>query len=332
MTEDFWVSSGHHLTDRSIGGGLVVTDAFLKAFLARPELMPPEEACPVERGLHAQLLATPRLAISAEEIGAMADEDARENMSVFLDFRDRLLRAETLEAAYMALFSGDTRGIPPLFIQQLTHVIARNAFAEVEDAFVLRAAECFFRPQRVSFHEGQVLLADQEAIADHEHNRHHSPLLNMLGGPAVSELAVLNEETAAGYRARSDAHDMVLNISQPRGRAALGQAAEVWIRHLTGLSITLEPVDKLSDETMGWFLAFDAEATRIGNAVWNGKALSPDQMSRILALYRFSLPSQGIAADHAGKRGFALVAATPDHNLTIKAQNFVAGLPLKPKV
>ena len=41
---DFWLSCGHHLLDRDEGGGLVVTDEFLKAYLARPELAPPADA------------------------------------------------------------------------------------------------------------------------------------------------------------------------------------------------------------------------------------------------------------------------------------------------
>ena len=39
---EFWVSSGHHLTGRTEGGGLAVTDELLLAYLARPELMPPD--------------------------------------------------------------------------------------------------------------------------------------------------------------------------------------------------------------------------------------------------------------------------------------------------
>ena len=49
---DFWISCGHHLLDRDEGGGLMVTDEFLKVYLARPELIPPPEACAVERTLH----------------------------------------------------------------------------------------------------------------------------------------------------------------------------------------------------------------------------------------------------------------------------------------
>src|ERR1700694_5268671 len=57
--KDFGLSCGHHLLDRDPGGGLVVTDEFLKAYLARPELNPPPEACVVERTLHAALVAAP---------------------------------------------------------------------------------------------------------------------------------------------------------------------------------------------------------------------------------------------------------------------------------
>ena len=48
---DFWISCGHHLLDRQPGGGLLLTDDFLKVYLARPELIPPPEACVVEKTL-----------------------------------------------------------------------------------------------------------------------------------------------------------------------------------------------------------------------------------------------------------------------------------------
>ena len=52
-TRDFWLSCGHHLLDRDADGRLRVTDEFLKAYLARPEIAPPPEACAAERALHA---------------------------------------------------------------------------------------------------------------------------------------------------------------------------------------------------------------------------------------------------------------------------------------
>jgi len=51
VNKDFWLSCGHHLLDRDDGGGLVVTDEFLKVYLTRQEPAPPPEACVAERAL-----------------------------------------------------------------------------------------------------------------------------------------------------------------------------------------------------------------------------------------------------------------------------------------
>src|ERR1700741_495966 len=126
---DFWISSGHHLLDRGEDGGLYVTDEFLKLYLARPELLPPAEACAAERTLHAALLANPRLPVSTSDIEAIADPDARENWKLLVGFRDHLLRHKTLEAAFIQLVRNGFGAIPPLFINQLMHVILRNARA-----------------------------------------------------------------------------------------------------------------------------------------------------------------------------------------------------------
>src|SRR6185295_11011897 len=146
---DFWLSCGHHLLDRDDGGGLVVTDECLKAYLARPELAPPPEACAVERTLHAALLADPRRSVDASEIAAIADADARENWTFMVGFRDHLVKHRTIEAAYLALVRHGVGKTPPLFINQLVHVILRNALDGCDDVFVLRAAEMLFRPQRL---------------------------------------------------------------------------------------------------------------------------------------------------------------------------------------
>ena len=85
--KDFWISCGHHLLDRNDSGGLVVTDEFLKVYLARPELIPPPEACAVERTLYHALLTDPRMEVSAADIAAIADADARENWQLLIGIK-----------------------------------------------------------------------------------------------------------------------------------------------------------------------------------------------------------------------------------------------------
>ena len=103
---DFWRDSGYHLLHKEAETGhLLVGDDFLRAYFRRPELRPVEESCPAEIALHRSLLANPREAVSEARLAELADPDARENYQVVLGFRDRLVRAGTLEAAYMQILS-----------------------------------------------------------------------------------------------------------------------------------------------------------------------------------------------------------------------------------
>ena len=80
-------------------------------------------------------------------------------------FRDHLMRHRTIEAAYRDLVRRGIGRRRHLFINQLVHVILRNALDGCDDPYVLRAAELFFRPQRMTLHEGSLIAADEETIA-----------------------------------------------------------------------------------------------------------------------------------------------------------------------
>lgn len=328
MTE-FWVSSGHHLTQRTEGGGLAVTDELILAYLARPELVPPEEACDAERVLHAALLTEPRRPIAAAEVAKIADADARENWQVLLGFRDRLLAARSVEAAYLSLVRGGLQGVPGLFLSQLVHLILRNALDACEDPFVLRAAELFFRSQRVSLHEGAVLLADAEVIEAREGAAPLSPLVSMLGKEAASELDVLNEENAWTYWSRSDAFTMALNLAGAGAREGLARAIEVFVRHLLNAEVSVAPLDRLEDPDWRWFVGLGAEGTRIGNTLWRGEPLDEAARERVIAVFRLTFADPARVDPRVGDRPvYLLLAMTPDRTVQLKPQNLVVGLPL----
>jgi hypothetical protein len=326
---EFWVSSGHHLTQRTEGGGLAVTDELVLAYLARPELVPPAEACEAERTLHASLMAAPRRPVVAAEVAAIADADARENWAFMVRFRDELLRAPSIEAAYLRQVRQGARDVPPLFLNQLVHLILRNALEGCDDPYVLRAAELFFRPQRVSFHDGSALLADAEVIEQHELGRSQSPLVAMLGKEPAAELDVLEDGNAWTYWSRSDAHTMVLNIgSNPRSREGLARAIEAWVGHLLNVEAHVQPLDRIEDRDWRWFVGLDAEATQIGNALWSGES-EDDAQSRVLALFRLTFPDQThVEPRAAGYPVYLLLAMTADKIVRMKPQNLIMGLPL----
>src|SRR5471032_690273 len=236
---DFWISCGHHLLDRDPGGGLLLTDDFLKVYMARPELIPPPEACVVERTLHGALLNDPRMAVSASDIAAIADADARENWQMLIAFRDHLVRHKTLEAAYSELVKQGLSNTPQLFVNQLVHVVMRNALDGVSDASVVRAGEMFYRTQRVTMHEGSLIAADEEKIGG-ANPASVSPLVSMLGLPAEAHIHVINKDNAGGYWERSDQFDMAIDLTAGRdGLAALATAMQRWIAHVIGIDVKI---------------------------------------------------------------------------------------------
>jgi hypothetical protein len=327
---EFWVSSGHQLCRRDESGRLAVTDELLAALFARAELRPPEEACAAERMLSEAMLAAPRRTVGAEEIAALADADARENWELAIAFRDRLVEAGTVEAAYLDLI-GDTAGAtPPLFLDQLVHLILRNALDECDDPYVLRAAELFFRPQRVSVQGDAVLLADAEVVEAHENAAPVPPLSLMLGTAPEAELDVINSENAWTYWSRSDAFTMALDIgSDARAREALAQVIGGWVRHLLGVAVAVEPLARIEDRDWRWFIGLDAEATRIGNAVWRGEPVGDEAQSRILALFAMRIADEArVSPRVAGHPIYLLLAMTAGRLVRVKPQNLIAGLPL----
>jgi len=327
---DFWISCGHHLLDRDAGGGLLVTDEFLKVYMARPEMIPPPEACTVERTLHGALLADPRMAVPASDIAAIADPDARENWQMLIAFRDHLIRHKTLEAAYAELVKQGLKDTPQLFVNQLVHVVMRNALDGVADASVVRAAEMFYRPQRVTMHDGSLIAADEEKIAG-ANPASVSPLVSMLGIPAEAEIDVINNENAASYWERSDQFDMAIDLTGGRaGLVALAEAMRRWIVHVLGVEVSIEPLTEMRDVNLAWYVGLDADATRIGDLLWHGDDLDEATMAQVVGLFRLTFRDPSVVLDKVkGEPVYLILAMNADKQIRIKPQNLVTGLPIR---
>ncbi len=303
------------------------------AYLARPELMPPDDACDAERDLHASLLADPLRPVSKADIATLADADARENWTFMTAFRDRLMAAPSLEAVYVALARKGAGDLPPIFLSQLCHLILRNALEGCDDPYVLRAAELFYRSQKATIHDGALLLADAEIVeAQHhaQHDLHTAPLTAMLQPQAFGEMDVMDDENAWTYWSRSDAHAMVMNLGgNPKARNALCRVIERWIAHLLGVAVKVEPVASIEDRDWRWFVGLDSEGTRIGNALWNGDTPGADAAERIVALMRMTFEDSRFVDERVGNKPVYLILAMgADKVVRLKPQNLVAGLPL----
>jgi len=337
---DFWRDSGYHLLERrapegGTGGHLAVTDDFLRAYLNRPEVRPVAESNDAERALHAALLRNPREAVSGERLAAMADPDAIENYQVVLGFRERLLSAASLEDAYVKLFL-DPGGIavPPLFVDQLAHVIARSMLEGEQDPLKVRAAELLFRAQAVTINDGAIMAADAETVEMYASSGGFGSLGRLVSEAQTPlrtvELDVLTEDNAAVYWSRDSRYDTVLSLNfASAGLDALSRVLERWIAHFYDVAVSIQPVQKISDERWVWHIGLDAEGSAMLNDLYNGIEVGEGRLARLLSLFRMEFHDSSVVAPHiAGRPVYLAMAMTEDKQLRLKPQNLLVNLPL----
>ncbi len=235
-----------------------------------------------------------------------------------------------MEAAYLDLVRGGVGETPPMFMNQLVHVILRNVMDGCGDAFALRAAEMLFRPQRLTVHDGSLIAADEETVAGAS-PQPVSPLVAMLGLPVAGEIEVLNDDNAATYWERSDLFDMALDLTAGRrGLAALGDVIERWIAHLLAVEVDVEPLIAATDVDLTWYVGLDADATGIGDALWHGEEIDTAARERIVGLYRLTFRAAEMVLERArGAPIYLILAMMPDRMLRMKPQNLLTGLPIE---
>jgi hypothetical protein len=331
---DYWRHCGYSLLDKTPDGHLAVTDDFLRILLQRPELAPVPGSCEPELALHQRLLDQPRAGVDAQELAALADEDARSNYAIWLRFRQRLLAHPTLEASYMALFQGEGVDVPPLFVQQLTQILLRHVLGDATTAMQARAAEMLFRPQRISVQDdAQVMAADDETVERHAISANFGTLGELLkqGGAALrtAELDVLHEDNADVYWERDESHDLVvsLNHGQP-ALAALCRVLERWVLHFLGTAVRVEVARNIDDDWV-WHVGLDAQASAVLNDLYQGSDVSDERMAAMLCLFRLHFDEPAVMRPEiAGRPVYLAMAMDEGHRLKLKPQNLLLNLPL----
>lgn len=330
---DFWRNSGFHLLERDPSGRLRVTDDYLRAYYLRPEVHPVEESDDAERALHASLMAEPRRRVAQAELDALSDVDARDNYRVVLRFRDRLLQAGTVEACYMSLFKAAV-DIPPLFVEQMVHVILRNMLEGCDDPLRLRAAELLFREQKATIQEGHALLADLETVEMHAAGNRYGSIGRLIveaqGTIGQVDLAVLDQANAQLYWERESRYDTVISLTYGRPALdALARVLEMWVAHFLGLGVRVRPIRRIDEPRWGWHVGLDAESTAILNELWAGGQVEQGRMQRLLALFslQFDEPA-AMRSDIAGRTIYLALSATEEGAVRMKPQNLLTNLPL----
>jgi len=295
---------------------------------------PIEESGEAERRLHAALMEDPRRSVPEAEIEALEDADAQHNYRTVLRFRDRLLRAGTVEGCYMSLFKGAV-DMPPLFIDQLVHVIARNLLDGCDDPLRLRAAELLFREQKATLQGGHLLLADLETVQMHASGSRYGGLGQLIveaqGDLGRVDLDVLDRANAGLYWEREARHDTVISLTY--GRAALDalcRVIEAWVAHFHAIEVTVEPLRRIEEARWAWHIGLDAESTAILNALWAGEQVDAGRMRNIVALFGLRFADPAVARDSvAGRTVYLALSAGEDQVVRMKPQNLLTNLPLR---
>ena len=334
---DFWPNCGFNLLRRSADGRLVVTDDYLRLYYLRPELAPIPESCDAELRLHAALLDEPRREVAPAEVEAIADPDARENYAVLMRFRERLLAAPTLEAFYAKLFQEEI-AVPPDFIHHTAQVILRAILDGTQDGLEARAAELFFRMQRVTVNEGAIMLADAETVALHATGGGFGDLGRLLRQGEIPartvDLDVLDSESAGRYFERDERFDTVIALNPGRpGCLAFARVLERWIARFHGVRVTVESIREIPDDDWVWHAGLDAEASTMLNDIYNGGEVGEERMKRVIGLYRMEFRDPVVMRPEvAGAPVFLGLAMAPDGTLRMKPQNLLLNLPLARRV
>jgi hypothetical protein len=208
-------------------------------------------------------------------------------------------------------------------------VILRNVLDDCDDVFVLRAAELLFRSQRLTSYEGSLIATDEEAVPGSS-AKPLSPLVSMLGLSAATEVDVLSEDNAVLYWERSDSFDMALDLTAGRrGLAALGLVVARWVHHLLAIDVKIDAVTELRDVKLTWYIGLDANATRIGDALWKGDELDQTARGLIVGLYRLTFADDEEIIEQArGAPTYMIAAMSIDKTLRLKPQNLITGLPV----
>ena len=331
-----WKSAGLHLTRRNSEGWLMVTPDLMRAYYTRPEIHPVDESCDNEHRLFEKLMGDPFATVQPAELEAIADADAAENYRLILQYRDFLVAQGSVEAAYMALFSsGEVPRIPPVFIEQLAHLITANILSGETDAFMARAGELFFRDQKASTGEGMLVLADAEVVEMVAENGGFGGLGALLAeaGTPMREVSldILTEDNAPEYFTRADRFDMALDFrfTQP-GADAFARMIERWVRHFWQVKTRVQAMQSIRDEKWTWHVGLDAESTAILNALYQGETPDTDRMMHVAGLFRMEfLNRNDLVETMRGKPVYLGIAMNDQSLIRMKPQNLLVNLPLK---
>jgi hypothetical protein len=200
-----------------------------------------------------------------------------------------------------------------------------------------RAAELLFRAQQVTINDGAIMAADAETVEMFATSGGFGSLGRLVAEAQTPlrtvELDVLTETNAEIYWGRDSRYDTVLNLNfASAGLDALCRVLERWIAHFYDIAVSIQPVQKITDERWVWHVGLDAEGSAMLNDLYNDAEVGEGRLARLLSLFRMDFQDSSVLLPElAGRPVYLAMAMTEKSQLRLKPQNLLVNLPLAPR-
>jgi hypothetical protein len=232
-----------------------------------------------------------------------------------------------------------------------------HVLSDEQDAWVWRAAELLFRRQRITVESGRVLSGDSDTLDSLQATGGLGEMGRLLiegGAPLKAvDVKVLHKDNTERYFAQREGlgrfaflldmtheiqnelpHGLILSMVNARsGLKALSVVLARWVQHFLGVSVQIEPVQKVDDPAWRWHVGLDVTATALLNDLYEGHELDNQRQQQLVSLFklRFENP-QDMRADVQGKPVYLGLAMNAQGLLKLKPQNLLLNLPLANEV
>ena len=227
----------------------------------------------------------------------------------------------------MGLFKGAV-DVPPIFIDQLAHVILRNVLDGFGEPLRLRAAELFFREQKATIRDGHALLADLETVQMHASGSRYGSIGKLMRAQARSRHGLDVRDSEPRSTEERIRHDTVISVTTRPSLDALCSVLKLDFNFFE-IRTKIKPIRKIDELRWAWHVGLDAESTAILNELWAGGEIDAGRMRHVLALFSLQFEDPAVMRpDIAGRTVYLGLSADDDDIVRMKPQNLLTGLPI----
>ena len=195
-----------------------------------------------------------------------------------------------------------------------------------------------------------MLSADAQALQDMQEDGGLGEIGRLLkesqAPMRAAQLRVLNAENAQNYWAHTGhrfvldlshemsttlSHGLTLRLAKARsGLKALSEVLTRWVFHFLKVQVHIEPLSTVEDANWRWHTGLDVSSSALLNALYEGQALSADEQSRLISLFKLRFEDASLVQDDmVDKPVYLGLAMKDDQTLKLKPQNLLLNLPLK---